>query len=148
MESPILRRSYFDWICIVAACHFDIPNLVAILYPNVRTSLQSLDLVNHDFIDPGLIQNDVWLVAQTRFGIWSEMASLDAGLAVRGPKRELHYMVGLFEERLGDAQALKNLDGAALNAICLADFERARTSLQDLEVYPESREPNCCGETG
>jgi hypothetical protein len=57
-------------------------------------------------------------------------------------------MVRLLEQVLGNAKAVKDLDGARLHAIGLADLERAVAALEDLVVDAEAGEPYCGTQPG
>lgn len=72
----------------------------------------------------------------------------DARLLFPGPKRNLQHVVRLAEHVLGQPKTVKDLDGARLHAVGLADLERAGAALEDDKGDAEAGEPDGGAEAG
>lgn len=66
----------------------------------------------------------------------------------RGPKRNLQHVVRLAQHVLGQPKTVKDLDGARLHAVGLADLERAGAALEDDKGDAEAGEPDGGAEAG
>jgi hypothetical protein len=88
------------------------------------------------------------LVAQTGFGVRLGLLQGDSSARILSPERNLQHMVRLLQQRIGNAQALKNLNRATLDPVCLADLKRALTTLEQFEVDAKASQPDGRAEAG
>lgn len=72
----------------------------------------------------------------------------DPRLLLPGPKRNLQHVVRLAEHVLGQPETVKDLDGARLHAVGLADLEWAGAALEDDKGDAEAGKPDGGAEAG
>ena len=80
-----------------------------------------------------LVENDVRKLRQSVFDILHPAAAGDVGwlLFVRLPERRLVDPAGLLQHALAEAEGMEHLDGAAGDAVGLAELQRARLLIDD-----------------
>lgn len=177
--SPLFDGSDCHRVClgVVDACLVNShpPDLKAVV--NLRPAT-SQHFLRDEIVDPCLVENHMWEVAQSRFRIRCIVRSLDsATIAVPSrttllfriratlhstaaavfleqdtligpPKRQLQHVVRLSQERVCDAAALKNFHRPALHPVGLACPERPVTAFEDAKRDVVFGEPEGGHEAG
>ena len=98
-----------------------------------QTARRPLHVIEQVGEHPRLVDDHVWELRQAILGVLDPARALDPGLivGVRAPEADLVDPVGLAQQTAGETERLEHLDGAAGDAVGLADRERAAATVDD-----------------